>query len=434
MWFATLGGMRSWLARVHEHLRTSLWFLPLIGLLLALGLAGTTVWFDARLSLPLLTAVITSDAEAARAILSVVATSMLTLTALVFSITIVVLQLASSQHSPRVTRAFLRDRHTKVTLALFLGTFAYSLLVLRSVRTNDGGFIPTLSVGVTYLLVFASLLRFTWYLDHVSRSIRVSDIVRRLAEEAVSLYERVAREGEARPRSGLAPPELPVTRIVTWEGPAGVLIYVDESSLTELAARGDTVVVSRHAVGDFIPHGAEIFEVRGGHETDTNGDKLSDCFAIGEDRTPQQDLGLPIRHLVDLALHALSPGINDPTTAVQALDYVHDLLRRLALITLPPRNVVGPDAKVRLVLPRESWETLVALAVTEIRLAAADQIQVSRRVLHMLDDLLKVAPPERRPTLEHQRRLWLRATESGLGEEDDRRAARRADPRGLGAA
>ncbi|HUH05000.1 MAG TPA: DUF2254 domain-containing protein [Kofleriaceae bacterium] len=415
-----------------EHLQASLWQVPLVGLMVAVGLAVLTVWVDATTDLSLLEAVITSDAQAAREVLSVVATSMLTFTALVFTITIVVLQLASSQYSPRITRAFLRDRQTKLTLGLFIGTFAYSLLVLRSVRTVDDGFIPTLSVGVTYLLVFASLVTFIWYLDHVAQSIRVSQIVRRLAMQGVAMYENNLREYASAGGNETNVEEQPVARVLDWTGSPGVLGHIDEKRLAALAAKGRAIVRVRHAIGDFIPHGAPVLDVLG-TDVDLRDHELCACVSIGADRTQQQDLGLPIRHLVDVALRALSPGVNDPTTAVQALDYVHDLLRRLAGSELPPHQVSGPDGQVRLIVQRVSWASLIGLAVTEIRLIAAHQIQVSRRVLSMLDDLLLIAPRERRPHLEQQRQLWIEATRDQYDALEDLAAAHQADSQGLGA-
>lgn len=424
--------VRSRVSTILEHTRATLWLVPLAGLLSALGLAVLTVWVDATRDLSLLAAVITSDAEAAREVLSVVATSMLTFTALVFTITIVVLQLASSQYSPRITRAFLRDRQTKLALGLFIGTFAYSLLVLRSVRTLDDGFIPTLSVGVTYILVFASLVTFIWYLDHVAQSIRVSQIVRRLALQGVAMYESNLREYGSERGHAAKVEEQPVARVLDSTGHAGVLGHIDEKRLAMLACRGRAIVRVRHAIGDFIPHGAPLLDLLGA-DIDLADHEVRACISVGADRTQQQDLGLPIRHLVDVALRALSPGVNDPTTAVQALDYIHDLLRRLACSDLPPNQVIGPDGQVRLVVPRISWESLIALAVTEIRLIAAGQIQVSRRILSMLDDLLVTAPRERRPHLEHHRQLWLEAIRDHYDGFEDRATAHHADSQGLGA-
>lgn len=407
-----------------ERLRASLWFIPLAGLVLAVSMAIATVWLDATTQLAVLANLVTDDAESARAILSVIATSMLTFTALVFTITIVVLQLAASHYSPRITRAFLRERQTKLTLALFLGTFTYSLLVLRTVRTLDGGFVPTLSIGVTYLLVFASLVTFVFYLDHVSQSIRASNIVRRLAREGLETLERCT--GDA--RDELPVVELPMTDRVAWHGEGGVLAYIDEDGLAARAARHGVVVVVLHAIGDFVPHGAPILELRGGRYAPAGAarDEICDHLSIGADRTPQQDLGLAIRHLVDVALRALSPGIHDPTTAVQALDYVHDLLRRMARAALPPHTVVGPDGAVRLVVPRLSWDALLVLALSELRAVAADHVQVSRRVLHMLEDLMEIAPDARRAAVAQHRRRWLHTAQRDLG--------RHPDPAGLGAA
>lgn len=412
-----------------EYLRASLWLPPLLGVLLALAGSVTTVYIDLTFGDTTFVGWTTDDPEAARSILSVVASSMLTLTALVFTITIVVLQLAASQYSPRITRTFLRDRQTKLTLAIFLSTFAYALLVLRSVSSIDGNFVPSLSLLATYLLVFCSILAFIGYLNHIAQAIQVSHILRRIAREAGSVLDRLDREPP--PQLGDVFDGSNPSATVVWRGEAGVLSYVDERALARLGARADCVLRVRPAVGDFIPSGAPILDVFGTPEVNVGG-VASNLLTVAVDRTPQQDLLLAIRHIVDLALRALSTGINDPTTAVQSIDQLHDLLRRMVTRPLQSPYVFDDEGRLRVVIQRLSWETCLAAAVTELRHSGTSSVQTSRRLLYLLDDLLSIAPPDRRASILEQRHLLLEAVEQAFPVEEDRLAACCGDPQGLG--
>ncbi len=185
------------------------------------------------------------------------------------------------------------------------------------------------------------------------------------------------------------------------------------------------------AVGDFVPQGAPLVEVLGAPAA-VDEEALRDAFSIGIDRTQQQDLALGFRHLADIAVRALSSGINDPTTAVQALDYIHDLLRRLVVHPLRPRYVSDGDGNLRVVLRRMAWNNLLEIAVTEIRQYGHGSVQVMRRLLYTLEDLLTLAPPHRRASLERQRALVLRAVEHSFAAPEDRALASCSDPQGLG--
>lgn len=396
-----------WLQSIRERLRLSLWFVPLVLTLAAgllalvlgavdkrLGADGSQVFFSFG-----------GSPEGARSVLSTIAQSMLTFTGLVFTITMLVLQLASSQLSPRVMRTFLRDRGNQVVLGIFVATFVFTLLVLREVRTPVDGsdaFVPAISVWIAFALLLTSIAAFVWYIDHMAHAIRASTVIANIWSETVSSIERLypERVGTRAAEAGWAPSNPP--GIVLKSPAAGVVVGVDEAALLEATAGGERVVELVPRIGDFIPRGAPLARLWGGWTGDT-AEQVRDAIAIGGDRTLDQDALFGFRQLVDIAARALSPGTNDPTTAVQALDRIHDLLRRLARQDFPS-PIRSLDGRVRLILPRPSWEDYVHLGLEEIRLAGAAQVQVIRRLRALLDDLETEAPDNRQEALNEEGR------------------------------
>ncbi len=421
--------MRMSLSDLIERVGSSLWLAPALALFLSLAAAALLQRIDEAVPLPLLHEAVTDNPETARSVLGVVATGMMSFMGLVFSITMVVLQLAASQYSPRIIRTFLRDWRTKGTLSLFVGTFAFSLLVLRTVDSDGRHVVPALGIAVTFVLVFASLLAFVAYLHHMAQAVRVSYVMRRIAEEAVAVIERLPRTPSFDEDDLWESWE--VGQVVAWHGEPGVLTHVAEPRLVAFAAKHDVILRMRFSIGDFVPTGSLLFEVRGGRE-EVSGARLCTLVSLGLERTPQQDIAAPMRQLVDVALRALSPSVNDPTTAVQALDALHDLLRRLTSRSLPSPVLRDERGHIRVVIPRMTWQGYLRLAITEIRLASGSKVQVSRRILCLLDDLWELASPDRRLALERERRLLLAALDEGLSRED-RELATCGDPQGIGA-
>ncbi len=404
-----------------EYLRTSLWVIPAIGAALAVATGFGTVALDHA---TVDEYGFTGNADAARSVLSTIATAMITFTGLVFSITIVALQLASGQFSPRVMRTFLRDNASKVALATFVATFSYAFTVLRATRADD---VPGISVNLAIILVFVSVAVFVHYINHTAHSIRASAIIAAVAEETRASIERL------HPAEASTPPQMPDVGndgvvVANADGP-GVVTNVNSSLIVARAATSGAVVVMRVGVGDFVASGAPLLEL---HGAEPEACRIADCILLGRERTMQQDAAFGLRQLVDLAVKALSPGINDPTTAVQAIDQIHDILRRLAGRPTPCGRFADDDGVVRLVLPSMQWDDFVALAIDEIRIYGADSLQVLRRLRSMLEDLLTVAGEQRRSALREQLRLLSAAAEREFPDARDRRAAGLGDTPGTG--
>lgn len=204
---------------------------------------------------------------------------------------------------------------------------------------------------------------------------------------------------------------------------AGVCVAVAEDRLLEVASGAGIVVQIVPVVGEFVPEGAPLLHVWAGERLDDE-DELRHCVAMGKERTMHQDPAFGFRQLVDIAERALSPGVNDPTTAVQALDQLHDLLRRLARRRIPSPVRLDGRGEVRVIAPRLDWDDYVALAFDEIRLYAGRSLRVTRRMRGALEDLLSVAPPARRPALERQLALIEAGGDRQFDDQADRGAAR----------
>jgi uncharacterized membrane protein len=422
---------------VRERIRTGFWFIPLLAVLAAwlvsilmhrldVALGGDRPGFLAY----------DGDSTQAALVLSTIAGSTLTFTGIVFSITAVALQLGSSQFSPRALRNFLRDRGTQWALGVLVATFTFSLLTLRYIDpTPEEGKVatPGLSVTLGLALVIASLVGFVFFVNHLAQSIRVVSIIERVAAETREAVREMMPLAEPVPLPDV--PDRPPDQVVTWErGPAAILGY-DEDDLVEIARASGAVLRFVRRVGDYVPSHAPVVEVWRTGSDHAPVDPVSVLRSVGGgiERTMEQDPMFGFRQLVDIAEKALSPAINDPTTAVQSIDRMHDLLRRIATRPEPTGAYHDADGTVRLIVPVPTWRDVVELACNEIRHYGASSMQVVRRLRAMFDDLLTVATAERAAVLHEQIELLDRAVERAYDDPHDRAAARRADHQGLGA-
>lgn len=393
-----------------RRLAARLWVLPALFTLGAVLLALGTLWLDRALqdttvflwSFP-------GDDASARNLLSTIAAAMINFLALVFTITIVVLQLVSNRFTPRVLRTFLQDQVSQVALATFVATFTYAVVVLRTIGGQDSGgdFVPTLSTTVAFLFVLASVAVFVRYIDHIARSIRISHIATSVGDDTAKAIERLYphdRDDEEEPR----PSERPDG--VARSKNKGVLVALDEDALVRCAAKSDATIRLVPVVGDFVTRGGAVAEVFG----ETDAEQVSKHIHLADERELSNDPGFGFRQLVDIAERALSPGTVDPTTAVQALDQLHDLLRDVAQRPTPGTRLLrDDDGIVRVIVPQRTWSDFLDLSVDEIAFHGKESLQVKSRMRNMLDDLAAVASAERSAAVETKRRkieeLWQRA-------------------------
>jgi uncharacterized membrane protein len=413
------------LQSLRERLSEALWVAPTLGLLVAIALAALTIEIDGGIAVGDGALIgFGGGPDSARSILSTIAASMLTFLALVFTLTVVALQLASD-FSPRLLSSFLSARVSKTALALFVTTFTYAVLILREVAPED---VPELSVTVAIVLAILSVLVFVYYVSEIAQSLRLANIVDRAG--AATRDEIAAMPDDGEPGAEQRERELGWSAIegaeartlVRWADGPGVVTTLDLEGMRALAEELEATLELRMAVGDFLTTGAPTVAVYGG-EVELAPERVDGLMATANERTFSQDPAFGLRQLTDIAARALSPGTNDPTTAVQALDQLHDALLRLGGRQLPSGVLRGSGDRVRVLLPVPSWEDYLGLSLDEIRIYGEGSLQVSRRLRTLLEDLRDRLPAARHPPIATQLRLLDRSVEAGFGDAADRRRA-----------
>ncbi|MFF0703596.1 DUF2254 domain-containing protein [Streptomyces tendae] len=425
------------LSPLREHLRDTFWFAPTAAMVGVFVVWLVAQELDAALVRSLqddgdydTLAELLRFADDAKTVVSAVGSAMMTFIGVVFSISLVAVQMASGQFTPRVVRLFVRSRITKATFAVFLATFVLTLLVLTSYDSNadprTATSVPLVQSVLTLVMVALSLLLFVMYVNATLRLMRVSHVIARIAAESY----RVAALMPAPAEGGGAPALGPVTAWVAHDGQGGVLRDVHVARLVRVARGHGVVLRLVPRIGDFLVPGTPVLAVHGGAAPPRRA--LRYALSVGVERTFHQDLAFGLRQLSDIGLRALSPAVNDPTTAVQALDRVVQILATLSRRPLDAALHRDRRGVVRLVQPVPGWAELVDLGFAEVRACAVGSPQVTRRLVAGLDDLLRLVPPERREPLLRQRELLRQAVERTAPTPADRAFALRPDRQGIG--
>lgn len=394
-------------ARWQERVVGTLWFVPLCVSLGAAVLSRVTVEVDRRADLgDGIEVLLPGDPTALATAASTVATAMLTFLGVVFATTLVAIQLAASQYSPRIVRVFVRSRLTQWTLGVFLATFVFSLNALVATRETTDPFVPSLTATVMYLLVLATIAMFIAFMHHMVRLLRVQYLLRmtaRASHEAIdhafppaSAYRDVpAPEPSATPR-----PVRPIGNPPRHRGTPRVLQAIDVAGLADAAARVGCWIDVKVAVGEHAGPLAVIAEVHGPDPGSLDDDVVHSHLLFGTERTLLGDPGFGLRQLVDTASRALSPAINDPTTGVQALLRVEDLLARVARHPDPTGWYLDDAGEARVHLNEPSYVRLAALGLTEILHYGATAPQITRALLATATDLAAATDGDRRAYFE----------------------------------
>jgi uncharacterized membrane protein len=340
--------------------------------------------------------------EGARATLSAIASSMITVAGLTFSITMLTLQLASSQFGPRLLRNFMRDRGNQVVLGTYLATFIYCLLVLRTVRgTEDSHFVPHIAVAGGVLLALASIAVLIYFIHHVANAIRIETVLEELAAETRaaidSLYpEKMGRNalttGQVEPM-GAIPTDFD-NRVRPIPSPRGGYVqHVDTDALMKLAVEHNLVLRIEARPGRFAWDEQALLSVHPKEEiSDEVADQLASAFVLGAERTPEQDLEFSVRRIVEIAQRALSPGINDPTTALYCIDRLGETFARLAERDIPSALRADENGRVRIITETTALEQLARPTFLAIARYGSADSDVSDKLLATLEALLKVTP------------------------------------------
>ena len=416
----------TWLQRyrLRHYLRNSIWVLPVVAMLGANVLVRLIHWLDVHMGLAS-----AHEPDTVRAVLGTLAGSMFTFIVFVCSSLLLVVQLASAQLTPRMIGVLFRDPVTKITLALFVFTFGFALSALARI----GETVPLLTAETAAWSAVLCVGLFVYLVDHVGKLLRPSGALRSVAAQAhaiiESVYPRRLKDGKALVAESVSILQKAPMREVPSKR-AGVVLAFDVGGLVEFGTRHNCLIELMPQVGDFVAPGNPLFRVYG--EANLAPGILRQAIAIGSERTMEQDPTLAFRVIVDIAAKGLSPAINDPTTAVLAIDRIHHLLRHVGGRHLDDERVRDSRGRVRLIYRTPNWEDFLVLAVTEIRQFGAGSIQIARRLRAMLEDLLKSLPEIRAVPLRKQLALLKKTSERSFSEPEDRALADVGDSQGIG--
>jgi len=403
-----------WRTDFRQRIAVSLWFAPTIFAVAAIGVANLTIWLDAWVDAPIgVRPDLVSDPGSAATFAGAIAAATLAFVAVVFATTLVAIQLAASQYSPRTVRIFIRSRVTRLTLGLFLATFVFSVIILVSNRasvTSARQFAPVVSVTTLLALTLATVFGFVTYLHGVVRLMRVQYLLEAIAAETRRAIEENFPPASAYVDAGPPPPD-PAPRRLCHAGTAGVITATDLHSLVELCRQKKCWLELTVGVGEYLAHGTPVALVHGGELHDRD---VTRFFLIGGERSFFQDPAFGFRQLVDVAIRALSPAVNDPTTGVQAIDRLSDLLAITGSRLDPTGLRVDSTGTVRVKRKLRDFEGLLVLSLTEVIRYGADAPQVVRRLRGLLDELESTLPSERQAAITRQRSLLEAAVSSAL--------------------
>jgi uncharacterized membrane protein len=414
--------------RLANFVLSALWLVPVVSVLLAVGITILLRRIDEATGWE----VLGFGVDGARALLAMLAASMLSLLVFVLSSLLIAVQIASAQLTPRVIAAtFLRDRPVKFTIGLVVFTFMLSVGVLGRTETA----VLQLSTAVCILASLVSIALFLFLVDYALKALRPVSVVGRVAADGFAVLGDVYphfRDAEIDRRRSTRPalPD-PPARTLLHEGNSAVLIAADLGWLSSSAVAAGGLIELVPRVGEFVAVGEPLFRLYAGAAR-LDDAPLRTALLFGRERTLAQDPMFAFRILVDIAAKALSPAINDPTTAVLALDQIHRLLRSLGRRHLDTEAILDESGRLGVLFSTPDWEDYVILAVSEIRQYGAGSFQVVRRLRAMLENLIASLPADRRGPVEVQLRMLQRSVERDFPDAEDRESAAFADPQGLG--
>jgi uncharacterized membrane protein len=417
-----------------EALRTNLWLVPTVEIVLAVALfAGTYALdraaYDGSLHFP--SWVISGTADAARQILTTIAAAVITVVTLVFSITIVTLTLASTQFGPRMLRNFIRDRITQLTLGSFVATFVYAILALICIGPGSHGeFVPHLSITVTMALVILDVAVLVVFIDHIAKSIQLPQVIASIARDlSRAIDAEVAAPTSDAPKTGPSLSEMLVRldedSAVVRAPSSGYLQYVSMSTLIEISSHGHAVIRLLRRPGHFVTEGEPLAAVWPAAAAPGVARALGGAHATGPHRTLTQDLSFAVDQLVEIAIRALSPAVNDTFTALACIDWLGDGLGKIADRWRPAtvhRDLAG---RVRVIAVTVDFDRLLERAHDKIRQASRGMPAVMIRQLDGLSNVAAHVSVQQRELVLAQAAMIMRGCDESVTERSDRADVRR---------
>ncbi|MEX1057221.1 MAG: DUF2254 domain-containing protein [Natronospirillum sp.] len=423
--------MKATLLKYWDNLRSSFWFLPSLMALGAIALSAFTVTLDGAVAgVWIAQFTYAGDADGAGEVMATIAGSMITITGVVFSMTLVALSLASSQLGPRLLSNFMNDKPNQVALGTFIATFIYCLMILRTIRRGEDPFVPHLSVTTGVLFALASLGVLIYFIHHVAMSIQADEVIARVNQDLLRGIDRLFPDGIGHEQplpdglaSGALSPE-------TFDSDSGVITSysdgylqrIDPDLLMGLAVKNQLVMRLEKKPGEYVVNGRPLIWITPAHKiTDNLITNVNRALILGRQRTAAQDIEYLLNQLVEVAVRALSPGINDPFSAIACVDRLGSALYRLAQREMPSSYRFDEAHHLRLITPPTSLPHLMDVAFNQVRHYGRTSVAVSVRLLDtfaLLAEVL-VRPVDQRALICHADMVASGAHDA-LPEKEDR--------------
>lgn len=424
-------------SKLWDSLHSSYWFLPTVMSVSAIALALTMLVIDRvpNSALKQVGWIYTGGPDGARALLSAVASSMMTVAATAFSITIIALQLAASNFGPRLLRNFMQDTGNQIVLGTFIGTFIYCLVILRTVRGEDYAlFVPQLSVTVGIILAIASVGVLIYFIHHASTIIQASHVISGVSHDLDDAIERLFPEQighsiKSRPYQPIVeiPANFESDAWVVKASKTGYLQAIDNQELLKISCKHNLLLRLQFRPGQFIVRDSPLVLVYPDKHLFVKIAKcLNDAFIVGDERNEQQDVEFPINQLVEVALRAISPAVNDPFTAIRCIDRLGAGLSRLAQKDFPSPYRYDSKGNLRVIAEGVTFAALVDAAFNQIRQYSRSDAAVTIRMLEAIATISSyTCDPKHRAVLHRHAEMIFRGSRDGLPEELDRQAVER---------
>ncbi len=407
--------MKAQFLKYWEQLHSSFWFVPAILALGSTALALSAVALDERATDVLRNWkwLYSGGAEGASAVLQTIAGSMITIAGVVFSMTLVALTLASAQFGPRLLRNFMRDTVNQLVLGTFVATFIYCLLVMRMIRHEDEvAFVPHFSVTLGVVLALVSMAVLIYFIHHVSVSIQADEVVARVAKDLDEGMDRLFPEDLGKSEPPAAGQDREALAVLEGESQPvdarrdGYLQFIDADALISLAVKHDLVMRLVQRPGQYVTAGRPLILIApAGRVSDEVRTAVSDAIVVGSQRTPTQDIEFSISQLVEIAVRALSPGVNDPFTAIRCADRLGSALYRLGRRPMPSPYRRDENSRLRIVAPPVSFAEILDASFGQIRQNAGTSAAVTIRLMDVMAIIAESAdrPDDRSAVLRHAR-------------------------------
>lgn len=410
---------------IKRFVTNTFWLFPLIAIMAAMGITALVPpgKILAASELPY-------NPESVRALLGALASSMFTFIVFISSSLLLAVQLASAQLTPRIIAMVFNDPVTKLSSTVFAFSFTFTLEVLLRIDNS----VPPLMAKLAAYTCVVSLGTFFYLIEHLGKSLRPSGALQAIARQGLAVIEDVYPQhlstASVNDHAHIDQPHgSPACTILSQKG--GVVLALDVQGLTALAERADCIIEVVPQVGNFVAVGEPLFRIFG------DGERLPACalhhsIILGQERTLEQDPAFVFRVIVDIASKGLSPAINDPTTAVLAIDQIHHMLRHIGRRHLDTGRVRDAVGRLRLIYRTPDWSDFVYLSITEIRIFGSESIQIIRRMRAMLENLIQTLPEERAFLLRQELDLLHRAAQRVFPDPEDQALADVSDSLGVG--